>query len=84
MALTTLFGSIGFVAKFIIAFIIIAFLYSRDHNDNDVRRGFVILCALGAAVLVLAVLLFLGVFAFSGAAFLGDALTGFHYHSYFG
>ena len=84
MALTTIFGSIGFVARFTIAFIIIAFLFSRNHNDKAVRRGFVILCALGGAVLLLGILIFLGVFAFSGAAFLGDALTGFHFHSYFG
>lgn len=83
MALTTVFGSIGFAARFIIAFIIIAYIYSQDRSNESVRRGFVLLCVLGAAVLVLGVLIFFGVFAASGIGLLGNALTNFHYHQYF-
>ena len=53
MAITTVFGSIGFAARFIIAFVIIAYIFSKDRSDQSVRRGFVLLCALGAAVFVL-------------------------------
>lgn len=83
MAITTVFGSIGFVARFVIAFVIIAYLYAQDKTDASVRRGFVLLCSLGAVVFVLGILAFLGVFVFGGLGFLGNALTNFHYHNYF-
>lgn len=83
MALTTIFGSVGFVARFIIAFVIIAYVFAQDKNDASVRRGFVLLCALGAAVFVVGILIIFGVFAASGIGLLGNALTEFHYHNFF-
>lgn len=83
MALTTIFGSIGFAARFIIAFVIIAYVFSQNRSDASVRRGFMLLCILGAAVFVIGVLLFIGMFVFSGASLMGNALTNFHYHNYF-
>lgn len=83
MAITTIFGSIGFVARFILAFVIIAYVYSQNREDASVRRGFVLLCALGVAVFVVGILIFFGVIAFSGATLIGNALTNFHYHHYF-
>ena len=83
MAITTVFGSIGFADRFIIAFVIIAYIFSKDRSDQSVRRGFVLLCALGAAVFVLGMLIFFGVFAAGSIGMLGNALTNFHYHQYF-
>ena len=83
MALTTVFGSVGFIARFIIAFVIIAYLFTQQKGDKALRRGFVILCALGVAVFVIGFLLIFGVFAFSGMSFMGDALTNFHFNNFF-
>jgi len=83
MAVTTVFGSIGFVARFIIAFVILAYVSSQNRDDASIRRGFVLLCVLGAAVFVIGVLLFIGVFIAGGIGFMGNALTNFHYHNFF-
>ena len=83
MAITTVFGSVGFLTRFIIAFVIIAYLFAQQKEDKALRRGFVVLCCLGGAVLLISILLVFGVFAFSGLSFIGDALTNFHFHNYF-
>ena len=83
MAITTVFGSVGFLARFIIAFVIIAYLFTKQKEDLALRRGFIILCCLGGAVLLVGFLLLIGVFAFSGISFMGDALTNFHFHNFF-
>ena len=67
----------------IIAFVIIAYLFTQQKEDKALRRGFVILCALGVAVFVIGFLLIFGVFAFSGVSFMGDALTNFHFNHLF-
>ena len=41
MALGFSVSSFGFIARFIIAFIIIAYLYSKTPDDPAVRKGFV-------------------------------------------
>ncbi|MBE6887801.1 MAG: hypothetical protein E7484_05200 [Ruminococcaceae bacterium] len=79
MALGFSVSSLGFIARFIIAFIIIAYLYSKDHNDPAVKKGFVVLVSLGAAVIVLGFIVFTVVLATGGAAFLGNALANFRY-----
>ena len=83
MALTTVFGSIGFAARFIIAIVILAFVSSQNKDDASVRKGFTVLCILGAVVFVLGILIIFGVFAASGIGLLGNALTEFHYHKFF-
>ena len=83
MAFTTVFGSIGFVARFIIAIVIMAFVSSQNKDDASVRKGFILLCTLGAVVFVLGMLIIFGVFAASGIGLLGNALTEFHYHNFF-
>ena len=83
MAVTTIFGSVGFLARFIVAFVIIAYLFAQQKGDKAVRRGFIILCSLGVAVFVIGFLLVFGVFAFSGMSFIGDALANFHYGNFF-
>ena len=47
------------------------------------RKGFILLCTLGAVVFVLGMLIIFGVFAASGIGLLGNALTEFHYHNFF-
>ncbi|MBR6518427.1 MAG: hypothetical protein IKT63_01995 [Oscillospiraceae bacterium] len=83
MALTTVFGSIGFVARFVIAIVVLAFVSSQNRDDASVRKGFILLCTLGAVVFVLGMLIIFGVFAASGIGLLGNALTNFHYHNFF-
>ncbi len=83
MALTTVFGSIGFVARFIIAFVILAYVSSQNRDDASIRRGFMLLCILGAVVFAVGVLIFMGVFVLGGIGFMGNALTNFHYHNFF-
>ena len=72
-------SSLGFLARFILAFIIIAYLYSKDKTDTAVRKGFLVLVILGIAVVVLGIIAFTVVFVTGGAAFLGNALTNFRY-----
>ena len=43
-------SSLGFVARFILAFIIIAFLYSKDKTDPYLRKGFTVLIPCPAVV----------------------------------
>lgn len=74
------FFSLGFIARFILAFIIIAYLYSKNKTDPAIRKGFVVLVALGAAVIVLGIIFFSVFFIAGGAAFLGNALGNFHYY----
>ena len=73
-------SSLGFVARFILAFIIIAFLYSKDKTDPHLRKGFTVLIVLGAIALALGVIFMLIFFVAGGAAFLGNALTNFRFH----
>lgn len=79
MALGFSVSSFGFIARFIIAFIIIAYLYSKTPDDPAVRKGFVVLVSVGAAVMVLGFIVFAVVIATGGAAFLGNALANFRY-----
>ena len=79
MALGFSVSSLGFIARFIIAFIIIAFLYSKDGTDPAVKKGFALLIGLGAAVVVIGFIVFAVVIATGGAAFLGNALAEFRY-----
>lgn len=72
--------SLGFIARFILAFIIIAYLYSKDSSDPAIRKGFVLLIALGAAVFVVGIIIFSLVFITGGAAFLGNALNNLQYY----
>lgn len=72
--------SMGFIARFLLAFIIIAFLYSRNKNDPSIKKGFTILGVLGGVVLILGIIIFIFVVVTSGAAFLGDSLINFRFH----
>ena len=74
------FFSLGFLARFIVAFIIIAYLYSKNKTEPAIRKGFVLLIALGAAVIVLQIIFFTLFFITGGAAFLGNALGNFHHY----
>ena len=73
-------SSLGFVARFILAFIIIAFLYSKDKTFQHLRKCFTVLIVLGAIALALGVIFMLIFFVAGGAAFLGNALTNFRFH----
>ena len=66
MNFTFALSSIGFIGRFIIAFIILAYLYSTNKTDEHIRKGFKILCIAGAVVFVLLVVLFFLVFVVGG------------------
>ncbi len=79
------FFSFGFIGRFIIAFIILAFLHSSNKNDEYIRNGFKLLCILGAVVLVLFILLFLFLFFFVGVNFWAAGNIGhFMRHGFYG
>ena len=73
-------SSLGFVARFLLAFVIIAFLYSRNKNDPYLKKGFKVLVVLGAVALALGVIMMLVALIAGGAAFLGDSLINFRFH----
>lgn len=72
--------SFGFVIRFIIAFGIIAYLYSRDKSDKAVKNGFVWLVALGALVLLGTIIVVVTGLAVGGVGILGDALARFRFN----
>ena len=74
------FFSLGFLARFIVAFIIIAYLYSKNKTEPAIRKGFVLLIALGAAVIVLEIIAVAVFMITGGAAFLGKAIGNFHHY----
>lgn len=79
MSISFSLSSLGFVARFILAFVIIAYLYSKNRTDPAIRKGFIVLVALGAAVIVLGIIFFSVFFIAGGAAFLGNALVDFNH-----
>ena len=74
------FFSLGFLARFIVAFIIIANLYSKNKTEPAIRKGVVLLIALGAAVIVLEIIAVAVFMITGGAAFLGNAIGNFHHY----
>ena len=82
MNFTIALTSIGFIGRFVIAFIILACLYSKNKEDIYLRRGFRTLCILGALVFAAVVLSLIIFFAFGGISLLGSLLGGGGYHSY--
>ena len=82
MSFTFALSSIGFVGRFIIAFIILAWLYSNNKNDEHIRKGFKALCIAGAVVFVLLVVLFILVFVVGGIGLMGSMFDGIRYNSY--
>ena len=83
MSLSFTLGSMGFIARFITAFIIIAFLYSRGKSDRHIKKGFVVLVVLGVIAIFVGIVFFIGFFAVNGASFLGNALHNFNYYQHF-
>lgn len=80
MTIALPFLSMGFAVRFIIAFAIIAFLYSNNKNDKNLRKGFVLLLVLGAVTVVLGIVLAVGFFVTGGLGFLGNALPNIHFY----
>ena len=74
------FFSLGFLARFIVAFIIIAYLYSKNNTEPAIRKGYVLLIALGAAVIVREIFAVAVFMSTGGAAFLGNAIGNFHHY----
>ena len=79
MSFTFALSSLGFVGRFIIAFIILAYLYSNDRNDQHLRKGFKILCIAGVTVFVLLVVLFIIFFVFGGLGLLNSLGNNLQY-----
>ncbi len=74
-------SSVGLFGRFIIALIIISFLYSKNKNDRYLKTGFITLLVLGGIVLVLSIIFFIFIFVFGGITILSKALG--HYYWYF-
>ena len=83
MSFTFALSSIGFVGRFIIAFIILAYLYSTNKSDEHIRKGFKILCIAGAIVFVLMVVLFFLIFVVGGIGLMGNLFDTVRYHNSF-
>lgn len=83
MRFTFALSSIGFVGRFIIAFIILAYLYSKNKDDEHLRKGFKLLCILGTVFFVLMVVLFFIVFVVGGIGILSNIFDGMRYHNSF-
>ena len=81
MNFTLALSSIGFVGRFIIAFIILAYLYSNNKIDQYIRKGFKTLCISAAVVLALSVLALMLFFTIGGIGLLGSFFNGGH-HSF--
>jgi len=83
MRFTFALSSIGFVGRFIIAFIILAYLYSKNKEDIHLRKGFKLLCIFGAVVFVLLVVMFFLFFVVGGIGLLGSIFDNVRYHNSF-
>ena len=83
MSFTFALSSIGFVGRFIIAFIILAYLYSNNKNDEHLRKGFKILCIAGVTVFALFVVMFFLFFVVGGIGLLGNIFDTVRYHNSF-
>ena len=79
MSFTFALSSIGFVGRFIIAFIILAYLYSSNKNDEHLRKGFKILCIAGVTVFALFVVMLILFLVFGSIGLLSGLGNGFHY-----
>lgn len=75
--------SIGFLTRFIIAFVILSYLYSNNKADTNLKRGLNLLMILGAVALAIGLVLIISLFAFGGIgvifSILGNALPYFPY-----
>lgn len=83
MRFTFALSSIGFVGRFIIAFIILAYLYSQNKEDIHLRKGFRTLCILGAVVFVLTVIFFLLFFMVGSVGIISSLFDNVRYHNSF-
>ncbi|MBE6894377.1 MAG: hypothetical protein E7483_02040 [Ruminococcaceae bacterium] len=83
MRFTFALSSIGFVGRFIIAFIILAYLYSKNKEDIHLRKGFRTLCILGAVVFVLTVIFFLLFFMVGSFGIVSSIFDNVRYHNSF-
>lgn len=79
MSFTFALSSLGFVGRFILAFIILAYLYSTNKNDEHIRKGFKILCIAGAVVFVLFVVLIFLLFMVGGLGILSNLGNSMQY-----
>ena len=82
MSFTLTLSSIGFIGRFIIAFIILSYFYSKDKTDIHLRKGFKTLCILGAVVFVLMVIAVILVFFVGGFGILNNLFNNIHHYSY--
>ena len=82
MNFTFAISSIGFAGRFIIGFIILAYLYSKDKNDQYLKKGFKILCVFGAVIFVLSVLTLLIFLSVSGFGLLTGLFDTVRYGSF--
>ncbi|MBQ7816312.1 MAG: hypothetical protein IJ339_02995 [Oscillospiraceae bacterium] len=73
---------LGFVGRFILAFIILSYFYSKDKNDIHLRKGFRTLCILGAIVFVLLIITIIIVFFVGGFGILNSLFDNVHHYSY--
>ena len=79
MRFTFALSSVSFVGRFIIAFIILAYLYSQNREDAELKKGFRTLCILGAVFFVLCCIgIFIGLFTFGLAGI--SHIAGHHYY----
>ena len=79
MRFTFALSSVSFVGRFIIAFIILAYLYSQNREDAELKKGFRTLCILGAVFFALCCIgIFIGLFTFGLAGI--SHIAGHHYY----
>lgn len=79
MNFTFALSSIGFWGRFIIAFIILGYLYSNNKSDKYLRKGFKTLCITGAVFFALTVLGLLLFFTVGGISLLNNSSFVYHF-----
>ena len=79
MSFTFALSSIGFIGRFIIAFIILAYLYSNNKNDEHLRKGFKILCIAGVTVFALFVVMLILFLVFGSIGLLSGLGNNLYY-----
>lgn len=73
-------SSISFFGRFILALIILSFLYSKNKTDSYIKKGFIWLLVLAAIVLVIKIIVFFTMFVLSGVGILTSIFSNYHWY----
>ncbi|MEG0090978.1 MAG: hypothetical protein RR846_00555 [Oscillospiraceae bacterium] len=66
----------GFTTRFIIALVILSYLYSKNKSDKNLKRGMTVLVVFGVVVFILSILFVLMLVSIGGVGALLGGLFG--------